>query len=96
MQARAIARATGGYFVLSSGNAAFRIRREKRRDHRLVFHDAYDDPKHNEWMLPRAWQGTTAAVEIVTEEIPDFHAFFEWVRKQIPAKKTTAGKLKFT
>lgn len=94
---RAIARATGGYFVLASGNASFRIRREKNRAKRLVFHDAYEDPKHNEWVLANKWHGTIAAVEIVTEEIPDFHAFFDWVRKQLPAKKeTAAGKIRFT
>jgi len=94
---RAIAKATGGYFVLASGNAAFRIRREKQRPKRLIFHDAYLDPKHDEWTLPHGWQGTIAAVEIATEEIPDFHAFFEWVATQLPVKTTIAeGKVKFT
>jgi anti-sigma regulatory factor (Ser/Thr protein kinase) len=93
---RAIARATGGYFVLASGDALFRIKRERDRAHRLVFHDAYLDPRHDECVLPSPWRGTLASVEIVTDEIQDFHAFFEWVRKQIPAKKTAAGKIKFT
>jgi hypothetical protein len=94
---RAIARATGGYFVLASGNASFRIRREKQRDQRVVFHDAYLDPKHNEWILHNPWHGTVAAVEIATDEIPDFHQFFQWVRSQLPTKKKTAAeKIKFT
>jgi hypothetical protein len=94
---RAIARATGGYFVLASGDASFRIRREKRRAKRLVFHDAYTDPKHNEWVLANAWRGTIAAVEVVTEEIPDFQAFFQWIRDQLPAKKPIdSGKIRFT
>ncbi len=93
---RAIAKATGGYFVLASGSALFRIKREKKKDRRLVFHDAYIDPRHDEWKSPNSWHGTVAAVEIATDEIQDFHAFFEWVRKQLPAKKTAAGKIKFT
>jgi hypothetical protein len=93
---RAIAKATGGYFVLLSGDAVFRLRRLRTKDEPLVYHDAFSDPRHDLWMLKSPWQGTVAAVEIATEKIPDFQAFFKWIRQQLPAKKTAAGKIKFT
>lgn len=93
---RAIARATGGYFVLLSGNAAFRIRREKQRKQRRLFHDAFDDERHDAWILPNAWQGTVAAVEVATDEIRNFHAFFQRIREQLPARNSAAvAKIKF-
>jgi anti-sigma regulatory factor (Ser/Thr protein kinase) len=94
---RAIAKATGGYFVLLSGDAVFRLRRSRKHDtDRLLYPDAVADPRHDLWKMNKPWQGTVAAVEIATEKIPDFQAFFQWIRQQLPAKKTTAGKIKFT
>ena len=93
---RAIAKATGGYFVLLSGDTAFRLLRARRKDQPLVYHDAFSDPRHDLWVTDSFWQGTVAAVEIATEKIPDFQAFFQWIRKQVPATKTAAGKIKFT
>lgn len=93
---RAIAKATGGYFVLMSGTGAFRLRRCPKKDDRGVHFDAFTDPRKDLWKLPAMWQGTVAAVEVVTEEIPSFSNFFKWIIRQIPAKKTTAGKIKFT
>ncbi len=93
---RAIAKATGGYFVLLSGNAVFRLRRSRRTDQALVYHDAFSDPRHDLWVTDSNWQGTVAAVEVATDRIPDFQAFFQWIRQQVPAKKTAAGKIKFT
>jgi hypothetical protein len=93
---RAIAKATGGYFVLQSGRAAFRLRRCPKKEEREVHFDAYEDPRADSWRLPAEWQGTVAAVEVVTEEIPSFPEFFKWIVRRIPAKKTTAGKIRFT
>jgi hypothetical protein len=93
---RAIAKATGGYFVLISGNAAFRLKRESHQDNRRLFVDVFNDPKHDLWTLNSGWQGTVAAAEIMTEQISDFPSFFQWIRKQLPAKKaTTAPKIRF-
>lgn len=93
---RAIAKATGGYFVLMSGDAAFRLRRRLRNEDRLVYADAFAEPRHDLLTLDDGWQGTVAAVEIATEKIPSFTAFFKWIRNQLPTKKTSAGKIKFT
>jgi anti-sigma regulatory factor (Ser/Thr protein kinase) len=95
---RAISKATGGYFVLVSGDAAFRLRRPRKKEgsQLQLFLDAYDDPRADMWKLSHPWQGTVAAVEIFTEEIPNFPSLFQWIRKQLPAKKTAAGKIKFT
>ena len=94
---RAIAKATGGYFVLLSGDAVFRLRRTKAKKGvqlRLYF-DAFDEPRSDGWMVGRVWQGTVAAVEIITERIPNFPDLFKWIRQQIPAKKTAAGRIRF-
>jgi hypothetical protein len=92
---RAIAKATGGYFALISGNGAFRVRRlGKKRP--LIYHDAFDDPLHEFWTTSSSWPGTVAAVEIFTQNIPYFPKFFASIRQQLPAKKTAAGKIKFT
>jgi hypothetical protein len=94
---RAIAKATGGYFALLSGNAAFRLMRLRpsEQDQLRLFLDAYDEPRSNNWKLEEHWQGTVAAVEIVTEEIQTFPSLFQWIRKQMPAKKTAAGRIRF-
>ncbi len=94
---RAIAKATGGYFVLLSDNAAFRLRRSIPRDTQMtLFWDALEDPRHDLWKLNAVWQGTVAAVEIITEKIPDFPGFFKWILNQMPSRKKTTGKIKFT
>lgn len=93
---RAIAKATGGYFVLLSGNAVYRLRRQIKNSPRTLFSNAFDDPRGDKWQLASSWQGTVAAAEIVTEKISDFPAFFRWIRNQLPKKRRIAGKIKFT
>jgi len=93
---RAIAKVTGGYFVLISGDAAYRLRRRRSDKDLLLYANAFEEPRHDFWTLDAGWQGTVAAVEIATEKIGDFPAFFQWVRQQLPASKTAAGKIRFT
>lgn len=93
---RAIAKATGGYFVLLSGDGAFRGRRLRKNERPLIFHDAFNDPRHNFWKLGWSWPGTVAAVEIFTQNVGHFPKFFQRIREQIPAKKTARGRIKFT
>jgi len=93
---RAIAKATGGYFALVSGDGVFRIKRLRKNDEVLIFHDAFQDPRHDFWKLPWPWLGTVAAVEIFTQNIPNFPKFFQSIRQQLPVKKTAAGRIKFT
>lgn len=93
---RAIAKATGGYFALITGDGAFRIKRLRKGVKPLVFHDAFADRRHNFWTLPWSWPGTVAAVEVFTQNVRNFPKFFESIVEQLPAKKTAAGKIKFT
>lgn len=95
---RAIAKATGGYFVLISGKAAFRLNREKKvtPNNLSIFHDAFNEPKIKTFSQTRPWQGTVASMEIYTERASNFPQFFQWIRSQLPTKKTAAGKIKFT
>lgn len=95
---RAIATATGGYFVLLSGKAAFRAKRRKRHQtaQLQLFLNAFDDPRVNLWPLDDRWQGTVAAVEITTDNVSNFPRLFGWIRNQLPARKKTEGKIKFT
>lgn len=92
---RAIAKVTGGYFVLVSGDAAYRLRRSKGAERQRIYGNAFDE-RHDLWTLPSPWIGTVAAVEIATDEIPSFSKFFDWVRKQLPTQKTARGRIKFT
>lgn len=93
---RAIAKATGGYFALISGDGAFRIRRLRKGQMPLVYHDAFLDPRNNFWRLPWSWPGTVAAVEVFTQNVPNFPKFFQSIVQQLPSKKTAAGRIKFT
>lgn len=93
---RAIAKATGGYFGLLSGDGVFRIKRLRKNEKPVVYRDAFDDPRHNFWRLGWSWPGTVASVEIFTQNIPNFPKFFQAIVQQLPAKKTAAGKIKFT
>ncbi len=92
---RAIAKATGGYFALISGDAAFRLKRQRENPPR-IFYDAFDDPTKNIFKLEGEWIGTVAAMEIVTKKISNFPKFFQTIRDQLPTQKTAAGKIKFT
>ncbi|MDE3062857.1 MAG: sensor histidine kinase, partial [Acidobacteriota bacterium] len=62
---RAIAKATGGYFVLISGKAAFRLNREKpkkqTRQPLTIFHDAFNEPNVKRCLQTAPWIGTVAA-----------------------------------
>ncbi|MDE3163975.1 MAG: hypothetical protein KGL64_12000 [Acidobacteriota bacterium] len=97
---RAIAKATGGYFVLISGKAAFRLNREKpkkqTRQPLTIFHDAFNEPNVKRCLQTAPWIGTVAAMEINTERTTNFPELFQWIRQQLPTKKTAAGKIKFT
>jgi anti-sigma regulatory factor (Ser/Thr protein kinase) len=94
---RSIAKGTGGYFLLMSGNAVYRLRRSNTPDEQIsLFFEAYDEPNYNLWVLPASWLGTTVTVEIRTDKIEDFQGFFQWIRKQMPARKTISKRINFT
>jgi hypothetical protein len=49
------------------------------------------DPRTNSWKI-NPWTGTVAAVEIGTKNVSDFPGLFQWIRKQMPAKKNCSRK----
>jgi anti-sigma regulatory factor (Ser/Thr protein kinase) len=94
---RSIAKGTGGYFLLYSGAAAYRLRRTNSPDKQVnLFFDALDEPRHDLWHFNAPWLGTVVVVEIRTDGIADFQGFFQWIRKQMPTRAQTARRIKFT
>lgn len=94
---RCIAKGTGGYFLLSSGDAGYRLRRARSHDEMIeLYADPYDDNRHDRWAFPSPWLGTVASVEICTERIADYQGFFQWIFKQIPSRKAITERINFT
>ncbi|MFN7947238.1 MAG: ATP-binding protein [Blastocatellia bacterium] len=94
---RCIAKGTGGYFLLVSGDAGYRLRRARTADDESALYiDPFDEPRHDLWQFPSKWQGTIVALEICTEKIADFQEFFQWVRQRMPERISSARKIRFT
>jgi len=94
---RSIAKGSGGYFLLQSGDVAYRLKRSNNPNVQIkLYFEALDEPRHDLWALPSNWLGTTVAVEIRTDRIEDFQGFFQWIRKQMPTRKALSKRIKFT
>ena len=94
---RSIAKGTGGYFLMSTGNAVYRLRRSNDPDKQLsLFADPYTEQRHDGWEFDSSWQGTIASVEIRMNKIEDFQEFFSWIRKHMPQRKGVGFGIKFT
>jgi anti-sigma regulatory factor (Ser/Thr protein kinase) len=94
---RCIAKGTGGYFLLASGNAGYRLRRTQETEGTLtLYQDPFDDPRHDLWNLPSRWNGTAISIEINTERIDDYEGFFHWIFKHVPSRKSITRKIQFT
>lgn len=96
---RSIAKGTGGYFLLYSGHATYRLRRGRassKDDMIELYPDPYADPRGELWTFPSPWLGTVVSVEIRTETIAHYENFFEWIFKQMPSRKSEARKIRFT
>lgn len=93
---RCIAKGTGGYFLLASGRAGYRLRRARVEETTQLYFDAVDDPRHDMWRFPRPWQGTVVSVEIRTERIADYDGFFRWIFEQIPRRASRRDRIRFT
>ena len=92
---RAIAKATGGYFVLLSGGGAFRLKRCANSAKPQILTDPFEETESDRWRLASEWKGTVAATEIMTDKISNFPGLFEWIRKQLPAQRTVSKRIKF-
>lgn len=94
---RCIAKGTGGYFLLASGNAGYRLRRSERQDQMLkLYADPYAEDRHDRWRFHSPWLGTVVSVEIRTEAIADYQGFFQWIFRQIPSRATITRRINFT
>lgn len=93
---RCIAKGTGGYFLLASGRAGYRLRRARTEETTQLYFDAFDDPRRDLWQFSRPWQGTVVSVEIRTERIADYDGFFGWIFGQIPRRASQRGRIRFT
>jgi anti-sigma regulatory factor (Ser/Thr protein kinase) len=94
---RSIAKGSGGYFFLLSGNSAYRLRRARNdREMTELYIDAYDEPRCDRYKFTTPWLGTVVAVEIRTEKIGDYDGFFQWIFRRIPRRETQRGRIRFT
>jgi len=94
---RCIAKGTGGYFLLLSGSAAYRLRRALSSDDMIeLYIDPYDDDRAYKWVFEKPWHGTVAVVEIRTETIAHYENFFQWIFSQIPSRRATTRRINFT
>lgn len=93
---RCIAKGSGGYFFISSGEAAYRVRRAKvdREEFRLEI-DPLEE-RHDMRSLSKPWLGTVVSVEIRTDQIVDFEGYFDVIRKMIPRKVRHRKEIRFT
>jgi hypothetical protein len=93
---RCIAKGTGGYFFIMSGDAGYRVNRAKKPNDLIVLYpDPYDDERHKRWNFTHTWHGTVVALEIRTEMIADYGGFFQWIFGQIPSRKAVTRRIKF-
>lgn len=92
---RSIAKGTGGYFLIYSGKACYRLMRATVSEQINLFADALRD-RHDLWTFANEWKGTVVAVEIRTDNIYDFDAYFGWIRAQMPAPEVTQRRIRFT
>lgn len=94
---RCIAKGTGGYFLLVSGDAAYRLRRSDDDQSQLqIFADPYDEERYDRWAGLGHWEGTAVTVEIRTDKVGDFPGLFEWIKSKIPSRSPVPHKIKFT
>lgn len=94
---RSIAKGSGGYFFMLSGDAAYRLRRARNDEEMAeLYFDAYEEPWHDRYRFGSSWLGTAVSVEIRTEKIGDYDNFFQWIFQRIPRRETRRGRIRFT
>jgi hypothetical protein len=94
---RCMAKGSGGYFLILSGTAAYRIRRSRSDAHMTdLFLDPYDEPDADSWTFAHPWKGTIVSVEIRAEKIGDYDGFIRWIFEKIPRREPTHRRIRFT
>ena len=93
---RSIAKGTGGYFLIYSGTACYRLRRSGVMAQTVLLQDAFEEKRHDLWSFDNQWRGTVVAVEIRTDRIFDFEGYFGWIRDHIADQDRPHRRIKFT
>jgi len=93
---RCMAKGTGGYFMLLSGDACYRLRRTNKQE---LQGELFQDPRyerHDLWEISSPWQGTVVSLEIRTDHIADYDAYFQWIRESMPKHESQKHRIRFT
>lgn len=93
---RSIAKGTGGYFLIGSGNAAYRSRRTRDPAKQAELHADAADERHDLWRLKTPWRGTLVSLEIHTERISDVDGYFQWIRDHLPGRPGVRERIRFS
>lgn len=93
---RSIAKGTGGYYLLASGTACYRLRRAKDQDAQAVLFVEPLEDRHDIWNNQQSWLGTIVSMEVRTDQIESFEDYFSWIRKYVPTRKERAKQIRFT
>ena len=93
---RSIAKGTGGYFLIYSGRACYRLRRATIEAQTTLFADALEEQHHDLWSFDNRWQGTVVALEIRTDRIFDFDTYFGWIREHMAPQPESERRIRFT
>jgi|SRR6266498_3802771 len=92
---RSIAKGTGGYFLIASGSAVYRLRRALNDNaQRELFINPFTD-RSDQWEFELPWLGTIVTLEIRTEMIAEFEGFFSWIRQLVPPRISIEKKIRF-
>lgn len=94
---RCIAKGTGGYFFMASGDAAYRLGRSRTTEDELTLEvDAFSEKRSVRWTPRYGWMGTVVAVEVRTDRIADYEGFFQWILRRIPSRSSFRSRIRFT
>jgi anti-sigma regulatory factor (Ser/Thr protein kinase) len=92
---RSIAKGSGGYFLVVSGGAGYRLRRANTPEQQSILMEDPELERHDLWTFPHEWQGTVVALEIRTDHIGDFEGYFDWIGKHV-RRRPPAREIRFT
>jgi hypothetical protein len=93
---RCIAKGSGGYFFVASGQGAYRLRRARNQEEQTQLLEDPLNERHDAWDFDHPWEGTVVALEIRTDQIADFQGYFSWISDHFSARREARRKIKFT
>lgn len=90
---RSIAKGSGGYFLVVSGNGGYRLRRASSREQSILREDP-ELERHDRWRFRHPWLGTVVGLEIRTRHIGDFEGYFDWIGRHV-RRRPAPPRIKF-